>query len=179
MAGMGIVKTGGKFDDFIGTGAFNLNPKSATSHWVGFNTSSIFGEIKSDSFIKLTQLNIKQDMANSLLKSSENLRVNDIEISTDFKSRNARTSATISLGVAKVADSGSYSIAVPTSIDGNGLISYLKSSVSKKSLFNESRGQFKLSHALNASSTISTFYGFRENQQTEHLLGIGLNIKFK
>jgi hypothetical protein len=81
--------------------------------------------------------------------------------------------------VAKVADSGSYSIAVPTTIDENGVISYLNASVSKKSLFNESRGQFKLSHVLNASSTISTFYGFRENQQMEHLLGIGLNIKFK
>lgn len=179
VTGMGIAKTGGKFDDFIGTGAFNLNPKLATSHWVGFNSSSIFGEIKSDSSIKLTQWNIKQDMANSLLKSSENLRVNDIEISTNFKSRDARTSATISLGVAKVTDSGSYSIAVPTTIDESGVISYLNASVSKKSLFNESRGQFKLSHVLNASSTISTFYGFRENQQMEHLLGIGLNIKFK
>jgi len=179
VAGMGIAKTGGKFDNFIGTGAFNLDLKSATSHWVGLNFSAILGEIKSESFIKLTQWNIKQDMANSLLKSSENLRLNDIEISSDFKIRNARTSVTISLGMAKVADSGSYSIAVPTSIDGNRVISYIESSISKKSLFNESRGQFKLSHALNASSTISSFYGFRKNQQMEHLLGMVLNIKFK
>jgi hypothetical protein len=118
-------------------------------------------------------------MSNSLLKSSENLKINDIELSTSFRSNNSKTSATISLGLAKSADSGSYDVALPTAINENGEISYSNTSISKSSLFNESRGQFKLSHALNPNNTVSSFYGFRKNQHMEHLLGVGLNIKFK
>ena len=81
--------------------------------------------------------------------------------------------------MAKSADSGSYVVALPTAINENGEISYSNTSISKSSLFNESRGQFKLSHALNPNNTVSSFYGFRKNQHMEHLLGVGLNIKFK
>jgi hypothetical protein len=179
VAGMGVSAAGGGFGGFNGSGAFNLNPKSAVSNWVGINFTNNIGKVKADTLIQLTQWNIKQDMSNSLLKSSENLKINDIELSTSFRSSNSKTSATISLGLAKSADSGSYHIALPTTINENGVISYSNTSISKSSLFNESRGQFKLSHALNPSNTVSTFYGFRKNQQMEHLLGVGLNIKFK
>lgn len=179
VAGMGVAAAGGGFGDFNGSGAFNLTPKSSVSSWVGLNFTNNIGKVKADTLIQLTQWNIKQDMSNSLLKSSENLKINDIELSTSFRSNNSKTSATISLGLAKSADSGSYDIALPTTINENGVISYSNASISKSSLFNESRGQFKLSHALNPNNTISTFYGFRKNQQMEHLFGVGLNIKFK
>ena len=179
VAGMGVAAAGGGFGGFNGTGAFSSNPKLAMSNWVGLNFTSDIGNIKSDTLIHFAQWNIKQDMSNSLLKSSENLKINDIELSTSFRSNNSKTSATISLGLAKSADSGSYDIALPTAINENGEISYSNTSVSKSSLFNESRGQFKLSHALNPNNTVSTFYGFRKNQHMEHLLGVGMNIKFK
>jgi subtilisin family serine protease len=179
VAGMGVAAVGEGFGGFNGSGAFNLNPKSAISNWVGFNFSNNIGKVKSDTLIQLTQWNIKQDMSNSLLKSSDNLKINDIEFSTRLVSDNSKTSATISFGFAKTADSGSYNIALPTSIDQNGVISYQNASIAKNSLFNESRGQFKISHALSSTNTFSTFYGFRKNQQMEHLLGVGLNIGFK
>ena len=179
VAGMGVAAVGEGFGGFNGSGAFNLNPKSAISNWVGFNFSNNIGKVKSDTLIQLTQWNIKQDMSNSLLKSSDNLKINDIEFSTRLVSDNSKTSATISFGFAKTADSGSYNIALPTSIDQNGVISYQNASIAKNSLFNESRGQFKISHALSKTNTFSTFYGFRKNQQMEHLLGVGLNIGFK
>ena len=179
VAGMGVANAGGEFGGFNGAGAFSSNPKLAMSNWVGLNFTSDIGNIKSDTLIHFAQWNIKQDMSNSLLKSSENLKINDIELSTSFRSNNSKTSATISLGLAKTVDSGSYDIALPTAINENGEISYSNTSISKNSLFNESRGQFKLSHALNPNNSVSTFYGFRKNQQMEHLLGVGMNIKFK
>lgn len=179
VAGMGVANAGGEFGGFNGAGAFSSNPKLAMSNWVGLNFSSDIGNIKSNTLIHFAQWNIKQDMSNSLLKSSENLKINDIELSTSFRSNNSKTSATISLGLAKTVDSGSYEIALPTAINENGEISYSNTSISKNSLFNESRGQFKLSHALNPNNSVSTFYGFRKNQQMEHLLGVGMNIKFK
>jgi subtilisin family serine protease len=179
IAGMGVAAAGGGFGGFNGSGAFNLTPKSAISNWLGLNFTNNIGMVKADTLIQLTQWNIKQDMSNSLLKSSENLKINDIELSTSFRSIDSKTAATISLGLAKSADYGAYNVALPTSINENGVISYSNTSISKSSLFNESRGQFKLSHALNSNNTVSTFYGFRKNQQMEHLLGVGLNIKFR
>lgn len=178
LAGMGVAAANGGFGGFNGSGAFNLKPKSAVSNWLGLNLTSEIGEMRADTLLRFTQWNVKQDMSNSLLRSSENLKINDFELSSSFRSDNSKTSATVSLGLAKTGDSGSYDVALPTSIDENGVIGYSNASIAKSSLFNEARGQFKLSRALSSNNTISTFYGFRKDQQIQHLLGVGLSIKF-
>lgn len=178
VAGMSAGNTSSTFGTFEGRGAFQIQPTSAWSVWAGLHLQHpTWMPARGKTSVQLTQWNVQQELSNALVQGGNNVAFHDVEISSKLASSDAKTALVMSLGWTQSAGGPAYQLSIPTGLNAQGQIGYTQTLLPQESLFQERRGQFKLSHALSRRSTLSAFYGFRKTQELDQLVGVGLTIQ--
>jgi hypothetical protein len=178
-AGTSIAQTSSNFSNFQFSGAWGMEPVWASSAWIGLKKSySLTSDLTVTNDIKLIHWSIKQNFTGLMTSDRNQLRINEIELRNEWKSKYSKISLNTLFAASQVSRPVDYTVSLPTLINEYGEISFTNAIISTKGIFNERRFLLDLKYQLRKNANLSFVYGFKSQHQFQQIIGLGLNLNF-